>query len=307
MELQINVGIFLIFDLKIPHLSILEESFPGIKQNIIRCEALGFPWEASLLFTKEDKGQIISHVALLECPVLIESTWQKLGAMHGVCTHSDYRRKGLATELIQEAFLWSKEHLDAVFLFTEIPAFYERMSFNRVQEYRFHLPGAHPKGSQLLRPIMAPQDNELFVRCFSEREPLSNCLWIEDRGLIASFNALFATYPSYWSLYYSSVIDGFISFEIKDRTLHLFDVVASTIPTLEIILDHLPQEIDDIYFYFSPDRLATEAIPEPYLYDNGYLLVHGHWQLNKPFMISPLTVADARKTKYVPLWSALQY
>ena len=110
----------------------------------------------------------------------------------------------------------------AVLLFSEIPTFYEQRSFNRVQEYRFHLPGSHPRGSQSLRPIMAPQDNGLFLRCFNEREPLSNCLWIEDHRLIASFNTLFATYPSYWSIYYSSVIDGFISFEIEDRTLHLF-------------------------------------------------------------------------------------
>jgi hypothetical protein len=221
--------------------------------------------------------------------VLIEGAWHKLGAMHGICTRSDYRGQGLATELIQEALEWSKGHLDAVFLFTEIPAFYEQMSFNRVQEYRFHLPGPHPKGSQSLRPIMAPQDNGLFIRCFHERQPLSNRLWIEDHGLIASFNALFATYPSYWSLYYNSAIDGFISFEIKDKTLHLFDVVASAIPTLEIILDHLPQEIDDIYFYFSPDRFTEEAIAEPYLYDSGHLLVHGSWKLAKPFMISPLS------------------
>jgi predicted N-acetyltransferase YhbS len=271
------------------YLNILEESFPGIKQNISRCEALGFPWEESLLFTRADKSKIISHVALLECPVLIDGTWHKLGALHGICTRSDFRGQGLATELIQEALLWSKGHLDAVFLFTEIPAFYEKMSFNRIQEYRFHLPGSHPRGSQSLRQIITPQDDELFVRCFNEREPLSNCVWIEDRGLIASFNALFATYPSYWSLYYSPAIDGFISFEIEDRTLHLFDVVASMIPTLEIILDHLPQEIDDIYFYFSPDRLTKEAVPEPYLYDKGHLLIHGHWQLNKPFMISPLS------------------
>lgn len=98
--------------------------------------------------------------------------WHKLGAMHGICTRSDYRGQGLATELIQETLEWSKEHLDAVLLFTEIPAFYEQMSFNRVQEYRFHLPESHPKGSQSLRPIRAPRDNELFVRCFGEREPL---------------------------------------------------------------------------------------------------------------------------------------
>jgi N-acetylglutamate synthase-like GNAT family acetyltransferase len=273
-----------------PYLNILEQSFPGIKQNIIRCDALGYPWEASKLFIKEDKGNdVISHVALLECPVLIEGIWHKLGALHGICTRNDYRGQGLATELIHEALTWSQGCFEALFLFTEIPDFYERLSFNRVQEYRFYLPKQHPQGSQSLRPLIAPQDDELFVRCFGEREPLSHRLWIKDHGLIASFNALFATYPNYWSLYCSPAIDGFMSFEIKDKTLHLFDIIASRMPTLAAVLDHLPQEIDDIYFYFSPDRFTEDAIPEPYLYDNGHLLIYGPWQPAKPFMISPLS------------------
>lgn len=271
------------------YLRVLEESFPGIKQNILRCKALGFTWEKSLLFTREYKGEVISHVALLKCRVLIEGTWRKLGALHGICTRSDYRGQRLATKLIEEALEWSKGHLDAVILFTEIPDFYEKISFDRVQEFRFHLPGPYPKGSQMLRPLMAPQDNELFIRYFHEREPLSNRFWIKDNGVIASFNALFASYPSYWSLHYSAAIDGLISLEIKDKSLNLFDIVASKMPTLEIILDHLPQKVDDIYFYFSPDRFTEAAITEPYLYDNGHLLVHGSWSLAKPFMISPLS------------------
>jgi hypothetical protein len=46
-----------------PYITLLEEAFPGIKANIIRCEALGFSWEASKLFTKEVNGKALSHVA----------------------------------------------------------------------------------------------------------------------------------------------------------------------------------------------------------------------------------------------------
>ncbi len=154
----------------------------------------------------------------------------------------------MATELIQEAVQWATGRCEAVLLFTEIPTFYEKLSFRRIQEYRFHLSGSHPKGSQSLRPIIAPEDNDLFIRCFREREPSSNRLFIKDDGSIAPLNALFATYPSYWSFYYSATIDGLISYELKDRALHLFDVVASKMPPLDVILDHLPAPIDDISF-----------------------------------------------------------
>ncbi len=272
-----------------PYIKLLNESFPGIKDHIIRWEALGFSWESSKLFIKEEKGQVLSHVALCVCPIFIEGQWHKMGALHGICTQATHRRRGLATELIQEAVQWAKGHCEIVLLFTEIPAFYEKISFHRIPEHRFHLSHPHQKGSQPLRPVVAPQDRDLFISCFRERESLSNRLWVKDNGRIASFNALFATYPTFWSVHYSPMIDGLISYLLEDKTLHLFDIVASKMPSLDVILDHIPAAIDDIYFYFSPDQLTNEAIPEPYLYDNGHLLIHGSWPISNPFMISPLS------------------
>lgn len=272
-----------------PYIQLLEESFPGFRDNLIRWEALGFSWDSSKRFMKEEKGEVLSHVALMECPMLIEGQWHKIGALHGICTKASHRGRGFASELIQEAIQWSTESCEAVLLFTGIPSFYEKLSFRQIQEYRFHLPHPHPKGSQPSRPVVAPQDNDLFLRCFREREPLSHRLWVKDNGAVASFNALFATFPTYWSVYYCPMIDGLISYQLKDRTLHLYDIAASKMPPLDVILDHLPAAIDDIYFYFSPDQLTDEAIPEPHLYDDGHLMICGSWHTLQPFMIPPLS------------------
>lgn len=270
------------------YLNLLEESFPGIKANIIRCETLGFPW-GSKLFFKEDGKETVSHVAFLEYPMLIEGHWRKAGALHAICTKATHRGQGLASELIREALKWAKNQYEFVILFTEIPQFYEKLSFQYIQEYRFHLASKRPKGTQPLRPITFPKDNPLFLRCFHSRVPVSNHLWVKDHGIIASFNTLFATYPTYWSLHYSPAIDGIISYQLEGKTLHLFDIIASKIPSLDLILDHLPGAIDEIYFYFSPDCLTDAASAEPYLYDKGYLMTHGNWPKVKPFMISPLS------------------
>jgi GNAT superfamily N-acetyltransferase len=271
---------------KSPFLNLLEESFPGIKANILRCEKLGFPWH-SKPFLKEEKGEILSHVGFLEYPISIDGKQHRAAALHAVCTKSTYRRQGLASQLIQEALQWAEKQYEFVILYTGIPQFYEKLAFQCVQEYRFHLPCKRTKGSKSLKPLVSPEDNALFKRCFHTRALLSNCVWIRDNGDIASFNALFATYPTFWSLHYSESIDGIISYEIKEKTLHLYDIIAKEIPSLDLILEHLPTAIDDINFYFSPDRLTQMAVPEPHLYDHGHFLVHGNWPKIKPFMISP--------------------
>jgi len=268
---------------------LLEQSFPGLSANILRCEALGFRWGSGRLFLREEKGEVVSHVGFFECPILIDGRWSTMGAVHAICTEAAHRKQGLASQLIQEALDWAKDRSEFVLLFTEIPAFYERFSFHFIREYRFHLSCKHQRGSQDLRLVISPEDDALFLRCFQERAPLSNHVWIKDNGAIASFNTLFATYPTYWSLYYSPTIDGFISYFLEGKTLHLLDVIAKKIPSLDLILDHLPIAIEEIYFYFSPDRLTDAAIPEPHLYDKGHLMIHGDWPKIKPFMISPLS------------------
>lgn len=275
-------------------LNLLEESFPGITANIARCERVGFPWKSKPLL-KEVKGEIVSHVGILDYPVLVHGQEVAMCALHAICTKEAHRGQGFASEIIQEALSWAKERSECMVLFTEIPKFYEKLSFRTLQEQRFHLRCPHPKGSQPLFPLTSPQDDALFIRCFRERSAVSGCFWVQDKGQIASFNTLFATYPTYWSLYYSPAFDGILSFIVKDKALHLFDIIARRLPTLDMILDHLPSAIDEIYFYFSPDLITHSTSCKPLVCDNsmadfsGYLMVHGNWPEIRSFMITPLS------------------
>jgi hypothetical protein len=268
---------------------LLEASFPKIGCNIARYEALGFSWSFSRPFLKEKKGEVLSHVGFLEYPIWVNGQRRKVGALHAICTRKDCRRQGLASQLIEEALQWAEDSYESVVLFSEIPSFYEKLSFRCLPEYRHHLTCSWPQGRQALVPLTSTKDDALVLRCFQQRAPLTSQVWVEDRGAIACFNALFATYPTYGTLYYSPSIDGLISYFLKDGALHLVDVVASKIPSLDQILSHLPSPIEEIYFYFCPDRLTREAIPEPYQWDNSYLMVHGNWPDAEPAMISPLS------------------
>lgn len=276
-----------------PYANLLEESFPGIKSTIARCEALGFSWEdlCGRVFVKEKDGDVISHVAVLQCRALIDNRWHKIAALHAVCTKKDHQGRGVASALSLEVLQWAKDNSDFQILFTEIPSFYERLGFAAIQEHRFALKQSFRKGSKLFSALTAPKDDDLFLRCFREREALSQHFWIEDRGEIASFTTLFGkwVYPSYWSLYYCPEFDGFLSWFFDDKTLHLLDVVAAKLPSFEQIIEYLPQDINEVYFYFPADRLGIETTAEPHLYDKGHLMVRGVLPIKDPFMIAPLS------------------
>jgi GNAT superfamily N-acetyltransferase len=117
----------------ISYINLLEESFPGMKANLSRCVALGFPW-ASKPFLKEERGEFLSHVGFLEYPMLIEGKWHKVGALHAICTKATHRGRSLASQLIQEVLAWAENQYEFVVLFTEIPKFYEQLSFKCIQE-----------------------------------------------------------------------------------------------------------------------------------------------------------------------------
>lgn len=238
---------------------------------------------------------VVAHVGCVEYSVMAAGLEIPMAALHAICTKASHRGRGLASALIQEALDWTHDRYAGVLLFTEIPSFYEKLSFTRIPEYCFKMTCEHQKGRQSLLPLVSPKDDVLFQRCFRERASISNHLWVKDHGGIASFNTLFATYPTYWSLHYSPLFDGIISFEIQGRTLYLFDVVAKVIPSLAVILDHIPTAIEEIYFYFPPDLLTGSADPEGLLCNDssvnfsGYLMVHGDWPVVKPFTIPPLS------------------
>ena len=272
------------------YFTLLEESFPGLGNIIDRYENCGFSWGSGRLFFKEEYGVPLSHVSYFERPVLIEGKWYALGAIHAICTKATHRKKGFASSLIKEALLWAEKRSDFVILFSDLLQFYSKLSFQPIQENRFYLPCSHVNGKLTSRLVKVPKDNDLVLRCFLEREPLSNVFWIEDRGEISTFQMLLSTcYPINCSLYYSPLIDGLIAYYLEGKTLHLLDVIAKTLPTLDLILDHISEEIEGVYFYFSPDKFTHLAIPQPYVYDDIYIMTHGAFPCTKPFMVSPLS------------------
>jgi hypothetical protein len=72
----------------------------------------------------------------------------------------------------------------------------------------------------------------------------------------------------------------------RRREATLLDVVAKTLPSIDQLMSALAYDIDEIVFYFSPDRFAVEARTEPHRYDGDDYMVRGPFAIEgKPFMV----------------------
>jgi hypothetical protein len=82
-------------------------------------------------------------------------------------------------------------------------------------------------------------------------------------------------------------LDGLISCALDDKTFHFYDFIAPKISSFNDIVEYFPTEIEQIYFYFSPESFTNDVIAEPCQLD-GYCMVHGKWPEIESFIIPPL-------------------
>jgi hypothetical protein len=68
--------------------------FPGVRQTAKNAAALGASWEsASTPFLCFEQGRAVSHVGVIELSLVLLGHIARVGAVHGVATHPDFRRR----------------------------------------------------------------------------------------------------------------------------------------------------------------------------------------------------------------------
>ncbi len=89
----------------------------------------------------EVDGKIVSHVWVAERPVFYRGqVVLPMGGIGGVGTLPEYRRRGLATQLLQDAIAYMERKGHAIsMLFTGINPFYARLGWADFPEWRFQL------------------------------------------------------------------------------------------------------------------------------------------------------------------------
>ena len=163
-------------------------------------------------------------------------------------------------------------HYDTVILFTAQPELYEPFGFREVGECRLRMPWCSGGGRLGFRELNLSDltDLQLTTQLLETREPVSHTVGVVNETGIFGFNE--GNRP----LRYMADLEVIVCFELDGACLKLFDVVGPRLCTLDDIIKRIPQPIDEVEFYISPDRFEVKARPESHLFEgNSHLMVRG--------------------------------
>jgi GNAT superfamily N-acetyltransferase len=165
--------IFELLDLAFPELSL------SAQERAAR--PLGCHWEEiSTPFVYWDGERPVSHVGVLEIPMVLEGREVRAGGVHAVCTHPDFRGRGLYKTLMSDVMRWCEGRYQTLVLTTSQPLLYEPFGFRVMPECRFRgvLPAA-PAGQGMRKlDFGRARDVALLRRVLPDRAPVSLSLGI---------------------------------------------------------------------------------------------------------------------------------
>jgi ribosomal protein S18 acetylase RimI-like enzyme len=272
--------------------ALLETWFVGISARRNEAARLGSRWEdCSTPYVHEEKGQIVSHVGLIEMPYVVHGQRHRFGGIHGVCTHASARRRGHFRRLMEALLEDCEGRYETLELSTENPEYYEPFGFRVVPEHRFVANVAHRSGRTL--PLGSVQGFQSFDasqagaverldRLLRERTPVSSRV-----GLVEELD-VFKFSNGSDGLHYSSNLDCFAVYEIAGTRLVLSDLVARELPSLDDLLTEVAGTIESVEFHFSPDRFDVETRSELFRYDRDVFMVRGPFAAEgEAFMVPP--------------------
>lgn len=249
---------------------LLETVFPGITQTAEYISALGTPWEdASTPFIRFQGDSAVTHVGVLELPLVIMGQKVTVGGIHAVCTHPEFRRRGYYRQVMEEVLQYCATRYETLILTTAQPELYAPFGFRVVEEHAFVAKcssAVRTSGFRLLN-LQDPEDKQLLHRLLREREPVSQVVGIVNETAVFCFNE--STRP----LYYAEDLDIIVCIEIAGTQLKLFDVVGTKICPLSSVIERISQPIDEVVIYFTPDCLDAETQAFPDIFEGDSLLM----------------------------------
>jgi GNAT superfamily N-acetyltransferase len=271
---------------------LLDIVWPGDSEKIRLASAVGAHWhEVSTPFVRFDGDRAIAHAGVLEIPLVIDGQTVTVAGVHAVCTHPDYRRRGYSRQVMEEALAYCDARFKTAILTTDEPTLYTRYGFRVVPEHRFEAEAPRVQRSKSgFRKLSdaSPADVALLRRLLRTRAPVSNVLGVLEAGEVLIINEILSR-RRFERIHYAEDLDLVAVYEVTGRTLHLYDLVAADIPSLEALIARVEADLDRVEIHFTPDRLRAGNVPARARPPGDYLMVRGPFAVEgRPFILPPL-------------------
>ncbi|MCC5624315.1 GNAT family N-acetyltransferase [Nostoc sp. CHAB 5715] len=252
---------------------LMEVTFPGLSSLAECARKLGASWEtASTPFMRFHDYIAITHVGVLEIPMQIMGQRFTVGGVHGVATRAEFHRRGYYREVMKEVLEYCDRIYETLVLTTLQPEFYLPFGFRVVEEHIFKVKCNSTGSTDSFRTMdfTDTKDYTLLHRLLETRAPVSNIV-----GVVKE-KPVFCVNEGSRPLYYAEDLDLIACLEIEDTRLHLFDLVTTQICPLKNILAKIPQPIEEVVIYFSPELLDVKDV-ETFVHalDETVLMVRG--------------------------------
>jgi GNAT superfamily N-acetyltransferase len=275
--------------------------WPALPAVAERAGAMGFRWaDVSSPFVRWRGDRAIAHVGVIDLPLVMDGRRVRVGSVHAVCTEPAERGRGHCRALLEEALAFCDARYETVVLTTLIPELYAKFGFRPLREHGFvrALTSTRPaRPAPDLRPLSAdaPDDVRLLRRLLARRAPVSARVGSVEDGTVFVV-ALLLMWGDFSRVHYHEALDVVTVHEVHDRTLVLYDVVGSALPTLERLREGI--DADRAVVLFPPERLGDGFDAEPWdrarAQDLGYrddaiLMARGPFVESGPFKLQPLS------------------
>jgi GNAT superfamily N-acetyltransferase len=171
--------------------ALLDVVFPGVPQVAQNARALGVSWESvSTPFVHIDGDRVISHVGVIEIPLVLHGKIVHAGSIHAVATHPSSRRRGYYGQLMEEILQHCAPRYKTLILTTEHPEYFQPFGFRYIQEHLFTVKPRRTGGRNGMRLMNMREANDIALlhRLLATREPVSNVVGVVQEKGIFCFN-----------------------------------------------------------------------------------------------------------------------
>lgn len=292
MELSYQENYWDVPELKTEFMSYLLGMF-GL--DLSSWDKLGYWDQAYRPFSYFNGQSLVSNVCIYSLDMTVQGNKCRVAQISAVGTLSEYRQKGLSSQLTRKAIDWARDNHDFFFLFADEDAyeFYEKGDFRHLDEYkaRISVSGMNAKPGLVKLDVKNQDHLRQIYRFASEREPVSDILGVSSKKLFM----FWCLNPLKDYIHYIAELDILILFKRVGELTTIFDIVGKSVPPFSKIYPYLCGEIGEtdetdgtVEFLFMVDKLDLESFDEMKIEDNG-THVRGDFPLEGSRFIFPFT------------------